>query len=141
MYPDEYSMTYQFLDSGGSPVTFVAYDVVQDRFVATIAQSHIDQYCGTSLATYAANSLTVTVRGVPSYNTGLSVDTTFTAYFENPRTVACKDSSLIVPDIPVIRYRVGSEPLEYTIPEILDSGSILLGDPTGLNCGARRYIL
>ena len=62
-------------------------------------------------------------------------------FFENPRTVACKDTILIAPSIDLISTRVTYDPITFDFPVVMDTASLALGDPTGLNCGQRTYTL
>ena len=120
MLASEYYLTYQVShpDYPGTSGNWLSYDQGSHSFIATATQAEIDDFCGTSLATYQANTVTVQVRSIPSYNSAMYTDSTFTVYFENPRTVACKDTTLIEPTFDTIITSVSAAPFQFTFPEV-----------------------
>ena len=106
-----------------------------------MTQQEIDDYTGTDLETYRSATITIEVKGTASYNSAINVYAYFSVFFESPRTVACKDTTFIVPSIDLIFNRVTLDPVYFTFPELMDTASIALGDATGMNCGTRSYTL
>ena len=138
MFPADRIYTYAF-SIGGVPISWVTYDSAQDKIVATVTQQSIDNACGTTLATFTNAYVQIDVTTTPTYNTQVSAQTLFFVHFENPRTVACKDTVLIAPSISQITTRVSFDPIIFDFPVMMDTASLALGDPTGLNCGQRTY--
>ena len=78
-----------------------------------------------------------------SYSATLYYDLLFSVYFQDPIVVACRDAELIDVSIPQLWTRANYyNATHYEFPEIEDTGSIILGDSTGVSyCGERSYTL
>ena len=59
----------------------------------------------------------------------------------DPTIRGCQNTALITPVIETIFTRTTLEPVEFTFPEVTDTGSLALRDPTGLICGTKTYTL
>ena len=78
-----------------------------------------------------------------SYDSSLVVSTEFTIAFEDPIVVACTNSELIDVGIQQLWTRANYYNATYFLfPEIQDTGSLALGDSTGISyCGEKSYAL
>ena len=113
MLASEYTLSFvvSHPDYPATSGNWITYNSHSNSFMATATQAEIDDFCGTSLATYQSNTVMIKVRAVPSYNNAMYKDSHFSVYFENPRTVACQETTLIAPTLDTIITRVSDPPV------------------------------